>query len=722
MPVRRALICLFACLFAALAAQPQFERLVESARSGRKPEKLKSHKAEETVLSSSGQGVVVTASLTRGRFSSGQISCPSWEVALAIRNHSASELELGETVAVIEKARGKDDFVGCFVARERADSAARFKRIKLRYAMDWGEEIDQGGSAVTLFVGSGQFVMVFSSKEPYEGLGYGRVSPRAERKISIEVPMPVKLRDAPPEHVIVVTPFLKPVDAAMRRAAYTVLQFSGEEPQKGQALSPLETRTVQVDPLELRKLAVPGADLWRRIFAMNWLAESAPEEAKMVLLEQLAAKDNPPLLRSSAAINLGGMKEKSAVATLIEVLQATDNAGLRQWTIDALGDIGASEAAPVVRRYLNDPNTAIAKTALKAAGDLKDAEAVPALLAVLSDKSKKDLRPTAADALVAINNPAAVQGLLGILKDPKNEANELAAERLGKAGVKDALGPLAEIARDSKARRELRAKALASLGQIGGAEAMTTLRSAADGDNDALRRAALEAFGKSTEPEALQALIQFAERTGYASREDAVRKLAESKSPDAAQAIRRITSDARAPAKVRAAACRGIRRSRDPEALPALETALGDADADLYREALEAMSAIGGPPAERAALAALQSRHEPVRREAASALARMKPAQAQGPVWEAYRAETKEGPGRAMADALIELKFSDKQAIPFLIGRLDPGVNKLWFSDARLLRHLTQKDFGPKYEWGDRKDRDAELARWREWWTTEGAK
>lgn len=88
---------------------------------------------------------------------------------------------------------------------------------------------------------------------------------------------------------------------------------------------------------------------------------------------------------------------------------------------------------------------------------------------------------------------------------------------------------------------------------------------------------------------------------------------------------------------------------------------------------------------------------------------------AAGPLWQAYQAEKEPRAGSSIASALVEVGFTDQSAVPVLLGRLDLKANKLWFSDVTLLRHLTKQQFGPRHEYVDAKDRDAELAKWRQW-------
>ena len=100
---------------------------------------------------------------------------------------------------------------------------------------------------------------------------------------------------------------------------------------------------------------------------------------------------------------------------------------------------------------------------------------------------------------------------------------------------------------------------------------------------------------------------------------------------------------------------------------------------------------------------------------AARQLGKAKPAGAGAVLWEAYRVETDEEAGSSMADALIAFKFSDPSSVPFLLGRLDPKSNKLWYEDVRLLRHITKQEFGPRQKHSDEQERNTELRKWRQW-------
>jgi HEAT repeat protein len=362
------------------------------------------------------------------------------------------------------------------------------------------------------------------------------------------------------------------------------------EQKTDSTFSPTEMISIPVRLSDLRAaVADVNQHVWRRTFALNWLTEVYPAEASELLLE-LATKEASPMVRNAAVLDLGVAKVKAAVQPLMGMAQQSTDEALRRLAIVALGDIGDPASAPAIRPYLNDKDERVAALATDAIGGVRDADSVGTLLAIMKDKSKVKRRDRVGDALAAIGNREAVEGLLAFLRDPKGDMRELAAE-----------------------------------------------------------------------------------------------KLALTKAPEAIAALVALTNDSNTPAK-------------------------------LHEAILKALGRVGGKEADDAAIAALRSAHAEVRKTAAMGIRESKVAGAVAPLWSAYQAEADKDAGIEIAAALVELKFADKSVVPFLVRRLDAKKNKLWYSDVKLLRHLTDQKFGPESPYGDEKDRDAELSKWREWW------
>lgn len=102
------------------------------------------------------------------------------------------------------------------------------------------------------------------------------------------------------------------------------------------------------------------------------LAESAATEAEkdaaVDLLLALAASIENPYSKVGPIQHLGfmGGRAKKAAPAFLSILKGADSYHLKQYTILALGDIGAIEAQPVIEPYLHDKNCYVAQAAAQA--------------------------------------------------------------------------------------------------------------------------------------------------------------------------------------------------------------------------------------------------------------------------------------------------------------------------------------------------------------------
>ncbi|MEZ0259403.1 MAG: HEAT repeat domain-containing protein [Alphaproteobacteria bacterium] len=88
----------------------------------------------------------------------------------------------------------------------------------------------------------------------------------------------------------------------------------------------------------------------------------------VTLLTAMVDEVSDPYNRVGVIQHLGFQKEKArqAVPKLLEVLKTVDNDHLRQYTIHALGDIGAAEAQPAIAPYLNDKSCYVSSAVITA--------------------------------------------------------------------------------------------------------------------------------------------------------------------------------------------------------------------------------------------------------------------------------------------------------------------------------------------------------------------
>lgn len=476
----------------------------------------KSNKAEEKPLTAPGQGVQVTATLRDSSFSDGPVSGPAFAITLTIRNFRAQPVTLGETLVVLEQERGSANFIACYQSRAREEATPRLQRLRERYQLDWGEEIDKDGASLLTFVGGGSFSVTFSHPGTYEGLGFGQVSPQAERTIEIELPFPYKLKGER-ELLALIAPTVRPAGAAAGPPIETILRFEPKPPAKREPYRLTATTTLHLRDADLReRLSEPALPSWEHLAVLNWLAETAPKTAEPLLLEAAAQKDAPAPLRAGAIYALGTLKSAAAVPRLIEMTSSEAAVPLRRASLIAVGDIGDLAAAPTVRGLFSASNDAIVSAAVEAAGKLKDPDAVAPLAALFRNPKKSY---GADKALAAIATPAAKEALIAALQDRSDDVRRAATTRLGETGWPEATPALVAVVRNAKTKDDERANAVSALGKLGGTESLAAIKESLSDSNERLYKAALAAMDKLATADTDAAAL-----TALSSRHSAIRR------------------------------------------------------------------------------------------------------------------------------------------------------------------------------------------------------
>lgn len=195
-------------------------------------------------------------------------------------------------------------------------------------------------------------------------------------------------------------------------------------------------------------------------------------------------------VRAAAARALGLLRATGS-ATDLERLLSDPSPAVRVATAEGIADSGLGALAPAVAQCLGDSDDRVRITAARALARLGDSAQVPTLLRAFKGASP-ELRAEVATA-VAVLAPGQLEALLQSLR------SELAgpAERIGfaralsDAPVAGARGVLSQLVRDPEA--EVRARAIAAIGRLGGAESKDLVREALADPADEVRAAALTA-------------------------------------------------------------------------------------------------------------------------------------------------------------------------------------------------------------------------------------
>lgn len=186
-------------------------------------------------------------------------------------------------------------------------------------------------------------------------------------------------------------------------------------------------------------------------------------------------------VRCSCAWALGSIGGKGVIEALDAALE-DDSDAVRRVAAEALGEVGTATVLGSLARALGDPHHDVRLAAVAGLGGLRSGHAAPPLLAALHD-GEWSVSCAAAEALAKIEDSAAVPALVEALADGSLAARLAASEALGRIGDPSAVAPLVKALGDLQAMSDpsgvdvrLRRNVAHSLGAIGKAEGIESLR------------------------------------------------------------------------------------------------------------------------------------------------------------------------------------------------------------------------------------------------------
>lgn len=253
-----------------------------------------------------------------------------------------------------------------------------------------------------------------------------------------------------------------------------------------------------------------NANAARRSEMLNELAARNPSGAEAAVLRALEDSDEP--VRVTAADLVARLRLRAGRDVLVRWLDDAP-APMRVAAARALGAIGDRSVIPAIARLFNDRDSDVKLAAVNAIGAIGGEAAVVPLLDRLSD-DESDVRVAAARALGELGDARAVLSLLGVLQDPTPEVREAVSVALGRLRDERALRGLVALLRD--AMPEVRLAAARAIGLIGTQAAVVDLAPIAFGaeylsdvsQRTELSRAAVASIGRIGGPQALDLLVR----------------------------------------------------------------------------------------------------------------------------------------------------------------------------------------------------------------------
>jgi HEAT repeat protein len=358
-------------------------------------------------------------------------------------------------------------------------------------------------------------------------------------------------------------------------------------------------------------------------------------------------------VQGAAARVLSRLGLKDAVPALLKATERLSNEDDRPDLILALGELGAREAAPLLRRLigdrdynfreralhllvqleardaapeivasLKDPEISVRLEAILAMERLRLAEHAEALVPLLKDE-RLDMQVSAALALAKFGTKSALAYFVSFLSDVNIDADDqsMVAFILGREGIRDATPILQKIVRDGPSDEKPRISAARALADLGATEAIPDLRMMIVGRGEELRAAGAAALGRLNAREAIPDLLKALgdPESGPRAKRSAALALGGMKAEAAAPLLRQALAGQEIPGS----AALALAEMGSREAIPGILKLLENKDLRVCSQAADALSRLDPGAATRLLKERLEGRSRSVRAAAAVALCRL---------------------------------------------------------------------------------------------------
>ena len=265
---------------------------------------------------------------------------------------------------------------------------------------------------------------------------------------------------------------------------------------------------------------------WVRWITTEALGQLGDKSAVENLISNLESDNEWFLVRQSAAVSLGYLRDTRAIQSLIGILGDRNNS-VRLAATTALIQIGSPVIEPLIAA-LDDRNSNVRQAAIEALGQIGDRNAIEPLISKLGD-GNDNVRSAAAIALKKMGQKIIVNAVLAALEgrhhglihikdnllvvsplcvaleSGDSKIRRRAAEGLGILGNPQSINSLISILGDRNSN--VRQAAVSALVQIG-APAAQPLITALENRDSVVRQAASSALGQLSDRRAVKPLIE----------------------------------------------------------------------------------------------------------------------------------------------------------------------------------------------------------------------
>jgi HEAT repeat protein len=284
------------------------------------------------------------------------------------------------------------------------------------------------------------------------------------------------------------------------------------------------------------------------IVAAGSLAKIGDDRAFDALVGYIGHPDASVRQGIVSAINSIGSTDMRARAP---VLLKDPSPLVRESAVKVAGYFGYPECTHLLLALCMDPDEGVRRAVLQHLPYLDDDRVVPTLAEAIRNGTAKE-RATAAQALAQVEASKAGPLLLASLKDPDEWVQYFSARAIGRLEYSEGLDALTHLA-EGDAPGQVRIAAIESLGSIGGPKAVAVLARMSNDNDPDIARAAVVGMGLIAHPDALHPLLDAVRSADPSRRVDALIALGKRGGEGAPEALQWAAAADSEPAVIQAA-------------------------------------------------------------------------------------------------------------------------------------------------------------------------
>jgi HEAT repeat protein len=418
-------------------------------------------------------------------------------------------------LVVFETIAGSGDTLGLYIARTGLGQTEMPRQIEVRHGLDWGVTVGAGESKMWPLgaVPGGrplsandvfELVMSAPGAKGFARGGFPVVDARSQYVLKEKIMAPVELKTTRESAVVLPPRILRTPPEPALQPVFVFRQDVARNSFQQVSHEDLPITQAALAPIVLDSTAPP----WRRITALNLLAETDYANTQARLVQVAEDSSAPAGLRASAMLNLGVNRHTPSVEVMKRIFAAPGNTRLDLVALEALGEIGDASAASTVRGAIGSADDQLSRIAIRNAARLKDSEAVAPIAAALAATRDEGRMSLCVNALSEIGTAGAWESVIGVVNNSRApfQARRVGILALGEHAYVPGESALITLLSARDSNNSIQLNVISALEHFKDDAAVAAIVAAAGVRDDTVGRSAVGVLARIKSPRAVEAL------------------------------------------------------------------------------------------------------------------------------------------------------------------------------------------------------------------------